>query len=46
MLFTDTSIASVGQTCGFSNQSVFARQFKHAAGMTPRDYRVLAATPK
>jgi len=46
MLSTDTSIASVGQACGFSDQSAFARQFKHTVGMTPRDYRALAATPK
>ncbi|MEG1681441.1 MAG: AraC family transcriptional regulator, partial [Stenotrophomonas sp.] len=36
----------VGQACGFSDQSAFARQFKHTVGMTPRDYRALAAAPK
>lgn len=33
------SIATVGQACGFSDQSAFSRQFKASVGMTPRDYR-------
>lgn len=37
----DESIASIGQACGFADQSAFARQFKATVGMPPRDYRVL-----
>jgi len=37
------SIAMVGLGCGFSDQSAFSRQFKAMVGMTPRDYRRLAA---
>lgn len=33
------SIASIGQDCGFSDQSAFSRQFKASVGATPRDYR-------
>ena len=35
------SIASIGQACGFTDQSAFTRQFKATVGMTPRDYRAL-----
>jgi AraC-like DNA-binding protein len=42
MLHGDASIAEIGQTCGFSDQSAFARQFKCTVGMPPRDYRALA----
>lgn len=38
---SDTSIAEIGQLCGFSDQSAFARQFKCTVGMPPRDYRAL-----
>jgi len=41
LLYGDDSIASIGQRCGFSDQSAFARQFKATVGMTPRDYRAL-----
>ena len=41
LLHSDDSIARIGQTCGFSDQSAFARQFKSTVGMTPRDYRAL-----
>lgn len=41
LLYGDESIASIGQRCGFSDQSAFARQFKATVGMTPRDYRTL-----
>ena len=44
LLLTDASIATIGQSCGFSDQSAFARQFKHTVGMTPRDYRAMAAS--
>ena len=41
LLHGDTSIAEIGQLCGFSDQSAFARQFKCTVGMPPRDYRAL-----
>ena len=41
LLHTDTRIAEIGQACGFSDQSAFARQFKATVGMAPRDYRAL-----
>jgi AraC-like DNA-binding protein len=41
LLHGDDSIASIGQHCGFADQSAFARQFKATVGMTPRDYRTL-----
>lgn len=41
MLHSDASIASIGQSCGFSDQSAFARQFKSTVGMAPRDYRAI-----
>lgn len=37
------SVAAIGQACGFVDQSAFTRQFKATTGMTPRDYRKLAA---
>jgi AraC-like DNA-binding protein len=42
-LHSTDSIASIGQRCGFADQSAFARQFKATVGMTPRDYRTLKA---
>ena len=39
LLHGDESIASIGQQCGFADQSAFARQFKATVGMSPRDYR-------
>jgi len=39
------SIAEIGQACGFSDQSAFARQFKATVGMPPRDYRALTTAP-
>jgi AraC-like DNA-binding protein len=41
LLHGESSIASVGQRCGFSDQSAFARQFKATVGMTPSEYRGL-----
>jgi len=41
MLHSGASIAEIGQICGFSDQSAFARQFKCTVGMPPRDYRAL-----
>jgi PAS domain S-box-containing protein len=40
------SVASIGQACGFSDQSAFTRQFKLATGMVPRDYRALLNRPE
>ncbi|WP_149193948.1 AraC family transcriptional regulator [Luteimonas suaedae] len=41
LLHFDASIAEIGQACGFSDQSAFARQFKFTVGMPPRAYRAL-----
>jgi len=41
LLQEEASIAEVGQSCGFSDQSAFARQFKATVGMAPREYRAL-----
>jgi len=41
MVDTITSIASIGQACGFADQSAFSRQFKATVGITPRQYRGL-----
>lgn len=38
------TIASIGLSCGFVDQSAFARQFKSTVGMTPRDYRSMSLT--
>jgi AraC-like DNA-binding protein len=38
------SIAGIGQSCGFADQSAFARQFKAIVGMTPRAYRKMIQT--
>lgn len=43
LLASDDSIASIGHACGFIDQSAFARQFKATVGMTPREYRRMAA---
>jgi len=43
LLQTTASIAEIGQACGFSDQSAFARQFKATVGMPPRDYRALTS---
>jgi AraC-like DNA-binding protein len=39
------TVASIGLSCGFVDQSAFARQFKSTVGMTPRDYRTMMSTP-
>nr|WP_238346156.1 AraC family transcriptional regulator [Luteimonas saliphila] len=41
LLHTDVSIAEIAHSCGFSDQSAFARQFKSTVGMPPRDYRAM-----
>lgn len=35
------SIADISQSCGFSDQSAFTRQFKATVGVVPSEYRVL-----
>lgn len=35
------SISAIGQSCGFTDQSAFSRQFKARVGMTPNRYRAL-----
>lgn len=35
----DTPVIEIGLSCGFSNPSYFAKQFKALTGMTPREYR-------
>lgn len=35
------SIASIGQACGYSDQSAFTRQFRRLTGVTPGQYRGL-----
>lgn len=44
LLQGNDSVATVGQSCGFVDQSAFARQFKATTGMAPRDYRKLMLT--
>ena len=41
LLQTSMNIAEIGQTCGFSDQSAFSRQFKASVSITPRDYRAM-----
>ncbi|TCV97663.1 AraC family transcriptional regulator [Luteibacter rhizovicinus] len=43
LLGGNDTVASIGLACGFVDQSAFARQFKATVGMTPRDYRAVAA---
>ncbi|GLQ89769.1 AraC family transcriptional regulator [Dyella flagellata] len=33
------SVADIGQSCGFSDQSAFARRFRELVGMSPSEYR-------
>ena len=41
-LQSSDTVASIGLSCGFVDQSAFARQFKATVGMTPRDYRIMS----
>ncbi|KRG42490.1 AraC family transcriptional regulator [Stenotrophomonas pictorum JCM 9942] len=43
LLHGKDSVASIGQACGFSDQSAFTRKFKAEVGMAPRQYRALIA---
>ncbi len=36
---TDRSLPDIAMSCGFGDQSYFAKQFKRATGMTPGGYR-------
>ena len=38
---SDDSIAEIAHGCGYADHSAFARQFKRATGLSPRDYRTL-----
>ena len=40
LLHGPDSVASIGQACGFSDQSAFTRKFKAETGMAPRQYRL------
>jgi AraC-like DNA-binding protein len=39
LLHGGDSIASIGQACGFTDQSAFTRKFKAEVGVSPRGYR-------
>ena len=39
LLHGNDSVASIGQACGFTDQSAFTRKFKAEVGMAPRTYR-------
>lgn len=43
LLHGEASVASIGQACGFTDQSAFARKFKAEVGMSPRQYRAMIA---
>ncbi len=36
---TDTPVGDIGQRCGFSRASYFARRFREVTGMSPTEYR-------
>ena len=40
LLHGPDSIATIGQACGFTDQSAFTRKFKAETGMAPRQYRL------
>ncbi len=44
MLQSGDSIATISQSCGFADQSAFARQFKATVGISPTDYRRLTGS--
>ena len=39
----EASIAEVAHACGYADHSAFARQFRRSTGLSPRDYRAMAA---
>jgi len=44
LLHGNMRLTDIGHACGFSDHSAFARHFKQAVGMTPREYRTLVDT--
>ena len=44
LLHGNDSVASIGQACGFTDQSAFTRKFKAEVGMAPRAYRIHVQT--
>mgnify|MGYP000857531109 FL=1 len=46
LLHGQDNIASIGQACGFTDQSAFTRKFKAETGMAPRAYRALVGAPR
>ncbi|MCL7713487.1 AraC family transcriptional regulator [Stenotrophomonas sp. CPCC 101365] len=44
LLHGEDSVASIGQACGFTDQSAFTRKFKAEVGMAPRQYRASIAS--
>jgi AraC-like DNA-binding protein len=45
MMAGGQQIADAAIACGYSDQSAFARRFKAATGMSPREYRRLFLRP-
>ncbi|WP_424798448.1 helix-turn-helix domain-containing protein [Pseudomonas viridiflava] len=43
LLHGSDTIASIGQACGFTDQSAFTRKFKAEVGVSPRAYRAQIA---
>ena len=41
LLHGPDSIASIGQACGFTDQSAYTRKFEAETGMAPRQYRLM-----
>lgn len=46
MLGGDASVAEIAQACGYGDHSAFTRQFKATTGVTPSQYRQVAAGRK
>jgi AraC-like DNA-binding protein len=40
---TKSPLGTIAIDCGFYDQAMFCRQFRHATGLTPRQYRVASA---
>lgn len=45
LLRSDDSLSSIGQTCGFPDQSAFTHKFKAVVGVTPQAYRRALSRP-